>query len=384
MNRYLKPLIVLFTLIVVLFSLNGNVMGVFNDPETSQDNGVRAYTPRVWAQTSEDDFTTNTTQNDLVASIHPGQVEMSTSPVALGSADSFAVLAGSGITISSGGQTTITGDAGTFPTTTENGFECLTLIGTNHAGDAVTQGAKDDLVNAYDDAAGRAAVTVGTELGETTKTPGVYNSVAGTFQITGALTLDAEGDPNASFIFVMATTLTTFVGSQVIMSGGAKAANVFWVVGSSATIGVGTDMKGTILASESITMNSGAVLEGRALAMNGAVTMDTNTITVPPLSGWLDSSVLDTGIDGGALEMVFWDAYRPAGTSVVILVRASDVPPINSTSGLSGAWMDLSSTSPVSLVGVSGRYVQWRVEMVTANSTVTPVLYEVRIYYRGF
>src|SRR5688572_16121858 len=118
--------------------------------------------------------------------------------VGLGTADSFAVLAGSGITNT--GPTTITGDVGTFPTPSETGFGSITLSGTNHAGDAVTQGAKSDLVAAYNDAAGRNPVTnVPVELGGSTLPEGVYTSP--TFGLTGTLTLDAKGRPEAQFIF---------------------------------------------------------------------------------------------------------------------------------------------------------------------------------------
>lgn len=197
--------------------------------------------------------------------------------VNLGTATSFAVLAGAGITNT--GPTTITGDVGTFPTTTETGFGTVTIIGTNHAGDAVTQAAKTDLVTAYNDAAGRTpATTVSGDIGGQTLTPGVYNS-SSSLGITGTLTLDAQGDPNAVFIFQIGSTLTTASGSSVVLINGAQACNVFWQVGSSATLGTGSTFQGTILALTSITATTGVVVIGRLLARNGAVTLDTNTIT---------------------------------------------------------------------------------------------------------
>jgi uncharacterized repeat protein (TIGR01451 family) len=199
-------------------------------------------------------------------------------PVNLGTATSFAVLAGSGITNT--GPTTITGDVGTFPTTTETGFGSVTLIGTNHAGDAVTQGAKTDLTTAYNDAAGRGpTIPVSGDIGGQTLVPGVYNS-ASSLGITGTLTLDAEGDPDAVFIFQMVSTLVTASGSNVNLINGAQACNVFWQVGSSATLGTGSAFRGNILALTSITATTGATVEGRLLARNGAVTLDTNTITI--------------------------------------------------------------------------------------------------------
>jgi len=196
--------------------------------------------------------------------------------VALGTAQSFAVLAGSGITNT--GPTTITGDVGTFPTTSETGFGSITLNGTNHGGDAVTQGAKNDLIAAYDDAAGRTPVTdVPVELGGSTLPAGVYRS--GTFGLTGTLTLDAEGNTDAQFIFQAGSTLITASDSRVLLLNGADPCHVVWQVGSSATFNTGTRFIGDVLAYTSITAQTGATFQGRLLARNGAVTLDTNTIT---------------------------------------------------------------------------------------------------------
>jgi len=173
--------------------------------------------------------------------------------------------------------TTINGDAGTFPTTTETGFGSVTLIGINHGGDSVTQGAKTDLVTAYNQAAATGpAIPVVADLGGQNLAPGVYNS-SSSLGLTGALTL--SGGSSDVWIFQAGSTLTTHTGSSVVLSGGAQSCNVFWQVGSSATIGTGSAFKGTILALTSITVTTGATIEGRALALNGAVTLDTNTIT---------------------------------------------------------------------------------------------------------
>jgi hypothetical protein len=226
-------------------------------------------------------------------------------PLDLGSAAPFAVLAGSGITIT--GATTIAGDIGTFPTTSITGFENVTLAGINHAGDSVTQAAKTDLLAAYNDAVGRTATTTYGpifDLGGLTLTSGVYNDPT-SFGLTGTLTLDALGDANAVWIFQAGSTLITAANSVVNLVGGAQAGNIFWQVGSSATLGTGTDFAGSILASESITLNTGAMIDGGLYALNGAVTLDNNTIAAVPEPG---SALL---LGGGLTFLAIW-RRRPA------------------------------------------------------------------------
>jgi hypothetical protein len=197
--------------------------------------------------------------------------------VGLGTAGSFAVLAGSGITNT--GPTTITGDIGTFPTATITGLTSMTVSGTNHAGDSVTQGAKTDLTTAYTTAAGEGPTTaIAADLVGQTLKPGVYNS-ASAVGLSGVLTLDAAGDPNAVWVFQAGSTLITASGSKVVMLNGAQSCHVYWQVGSSATLGTNSTFTGTILALTSISLQTGATLDGRVLARNGAVTLDTNTIT---------------------------------------------------------------------------------------------------------
>ena len=178
----------------------------------------------------------------LVTLVIAGGAQAAQPTVGLGTAASFAVLAGTGITNT--GPTTITGDVGTYPTPAETGFGSVTLHGTNHAGDAVALQAKTDLTTAYNSAAGRTPVsTVGTELGGQTLTPGVYDSAAGTFGITGTLTLNGQGQQNAVFIFKMASTLITASSSNVRFINGAQSCNVFWQVGSSATLGTSSTFR---------------------------------------------------------------------------------------------------------------------------------------------
>ncbi|MEU4411384.1 ice-binding family protein [Streptosporangium sp. NPDC023963] len=214
-------------------------------------------------------------------------------PVALGTAADFAVLGGASVTNT--GPTVVTGDLGTSPSAAVTGFPPGTLIGTLHVADATAAQAQVDQLAAYNDAAFRTPdATIPTELGGTTVTPGVYNSAAGTFQITGNVTLDAQGDPNAVFIFQAASTLITAAASTVTLTGGAQACNVFWQVGSSSTLGANTDFSGDILALTSITVGAGATVDGRTLAHNGAVTLDTNIITLSTCAGPPDRSTTTT------------------------------------------------------------------------------------------
>jgi hypothetical protein len=200
-------------------------------------------------------------------------------PVALGADATFAVLAAT--TVTTIPTTTINGDLGVSPGNTVSGAPIVN--GTTHLGDPIAAQAQLDLTTAYNDAAGRTvnAITVAGNLGGQTLAPGLYKSATSLELSSGDLTLDAQGDPNAVWIFQMGSTLVTTVGRQVILRDGAQAANIFWQVGSSATIGANSLFKGTIMADQSITMNTGAILDGRALARNGAVALDANTITVP-------------------------------------------------------------------------------------------------------
>jgi hypothetical protein len=198
--------------------------------------------------------------------------------VPLGTAESFAVLAGS--TITNTGPTTITGDVGLDPGTAVTGYDDVTHEGSLHVDDDVALQAKTDLDTAYTNAAGQTPATeIPTELGGTTLKAGIYDSAAGTFGVTGTLTLDGEGDPDAVFIFQMASTLTTASASNVALINGADLCNVYWQVGSSATLGSNSAFVGTIMADQSITLDTGATVQGRVLARSGAVTLDTNTIT---------------------------------------------------------------------------------------------------------
>ena len=162
----------------------------------------------------------------------------------------------------------------------ESGFGTVVLVGTNHNNDPSTTAALADLDIAYTDGQTRPADDVlAAELGSTTVLPGVHSSVSGAFQINGTVTLDAAGDSSAVFILKMASTLVTGSGSMVSLSRGAHASNVFWVVGSSATLGQNSTLEGSILALTAITFGNAATVNGRSLAHDAAVTLDASTVS---------------------------------------------------------------------------------------------------------
>ncbi|MFA5993897.1 MAG: ice-binding family protein [Parcubacteria group bacterium] len=194
-------------------------------------------------------------------------------------AGNFVVLGGS--TVTNTGSSVLTGDLGVSAGSAITGFPPGTTSGTTHSNDAVAIQAQVDLTAAYTNASGQACDhnLTGQDLGGKIITPGVY-CFDSSAQLTGTLTLDGGGDLDAVFIFKMGSTLTTASGSKVSLINSAQSCHVFWQVGSSATLGTTTNFKGNILALTSITMNTGATIKnGRALARNGAVTLDANTIT---------------------------------------------------------------------------------------------------------
>jgi hypothetical protein len=204
-------------------------------------------------------------------------------PVFLGSAGTFATLAYAGVTNT--GNSVVVGDLGTYPIASCTGLPtpCTgngpgQVNGTIYAADVVAQHAQASLLIAYNDAKGRTtnAIGVAGDLGGRTLTPGLYKSTS-SLALTGTVTLHGAG----VYIFQIASALTVSNGGTVVLSGGATADNVFWQVGSSATLGTTANFAGTIMALASVTLGSGARLNGRALALNGDVTLIDNSVTIP-------------------------------------------------------------------------------------------------------
>jgi hypothetical protein len=199
----------------------------------------------------------------------------------LGSAASFVALASS--TLTNTGPGVFVGDVGVSPGTSVTGFPPGTVRnGTIYEGGPVPAQAQIDANSAYNNLAGQTCNVdlTGQDLGGMTLTPDVY-CFDTSAQLTGDLVLDAQGDPLAVWVFQMGSTLTTASASTVAVINGGQAVNVFWQVGSSATVGTGTRFNGNILADANITLDTGASLIGRALALNGAVTFDTNGTPFP-------------------------------------------------------------------------------------------------------
>ena len=194
----------------------------------------------------------------------------------LGTAGSYSVLGGASVTNT--GSSVLALDVGVSPGTAISGFPPGLSNGTTHAGDAHALQAQSDLVIAYDAAAGQAPdANIDGDIGGRTLVPGVYKG-ASSIGLTGPLTLDAEGDPNAVFVFQIGSALTTATSSSVELINGAQGCNIFWQIGSSATLGTQTAFVGNILALTSISANTGATVDGRLLARNGSVTLDSNTV----------------------------------------------------------------------------------------------------------
>ena len=243
-------LLLLVCTLVLLLAYGGVTSGYFSDTETSTDNVLR----------------------------------VKNAPL-LGAADSFLILAGSTITNTNSttvGSAAAPGDIGLHPGTDVSGYDLIEHYGYLYVNDTVAAQAKIDLTTAYNDAVARTSPfppVTGDTLGGKTLVPGVYDG--GALDLTGTLILDGGGDTEAVWIIRATTTLITAASSHVVLNGGARATNVYWAVGSSATLGASSTFKGNIMALTSITVGALAEIDGRALAQEGAVTLDSDTITKP-------------------------------------------------------------------------------------------------------
>jgi Ice-binding-like len=198
----------------------------------------------------------------------------------LASAAAYSVLGGS--TVTNTGSSVLSGDLGVSPGTAITGFSTATVGGATHAGDAQAAQAQADLTAAYTTTAGLTPTqtSLGSALVGGVHDPGVYNA-SSALDLSGAVTLDGQGDPNSVFVFQVGAGFTTASSASILLIGAAQACNVFWQVGTSATLGTNTTFVGTIMALTSITLDTGATVQGRALARNGAVTLDDNVFTTP-------------------------------------------------------------------------------------------------------
>ena len=242
-----------------------------------------------------------------------GTVLAATDP-GLGTALSFAALGGS--TVTNTGPSVITGDLGVWPGSSVTGFPPGVLNGTQHLTDAVALQAQSDLTTAYNAAAAQPPTQdlTGQDLGGKVLIPGVYR-FSSSAQLTGALTLDGQGAKNSIFIFQIGSTLTTASASTVSVINGASACDVWWQIGSSATLGTTTTLRGNLMALTSITLTTGAnIPAGRALARNGALTMDTNTISAPTSCGVTSSSGVPASPSPGSEPTVASSGTPSPGT----------------------------------------------------------------------
>ena len=273
--------------------------------------------------------------------------------VGLGTATSFGVLAGT--TVTNTGPSIISGDLGVSPGTAVTGFPPgLVINGSQHTADAVALRAKSDLTTGYNDAAGRTPATaVSSDLGGQTMAPGVYTA-ASALGLTGTVTLDAQNDPNAVFIFQAGSTLITASNSTVNLINGASPCNVFWQVGSSATLGTNTTFVGSILALSSTTVRTGTTVTGRVLARNGQVSLDTNTITRPtcttPRTTPTSPGVGGPGVGGPGVGGPGVAGTGVAGTGVGGPGVGAVIPAGHQQTGAGGA----SHSSNSALVAVGG------------------------------
>ncbi len=259
-------------------------------------------------------------------------VALAATAVQLGTADSFAVLGAS--TVTNTGSTVVNGGLGLSPGTSVTGFPPGMVNGTQHITNATAAQAQADLVTAYNAASGQTVgvTMVSGDLGGQTLLPGLYKS-ASAVGLTGTLTLNGQGNQDSVFIFQVGSALTTASASRVNLINGAQACNVFWQIGSSATLGTNSTFVGTILALASVTVNTGASVSGRVLARTGAVTLDTSPISRPTCAA---PAVVSVPVTPTSTPIIFVSATSTpivvppiiAPTTIVPMVLVSPVPTV--------------------------------------------------------
>jgi hypothetical protein len=243
----------------------------------------------------------------------------------------------------------------------------VVITGTIHAADAVAAQAQADLTTAYDDAAGRApTASIAGDLGGLTLLPGVYKA-SSSIGLTGTVTLDAQGDPNAVFVFQIGSTLTTASASVVSLINSAAACNVFWQVGSSATLGTGSTMSGSILALTSITATTDVTVDGRLLARNGAVTLDANAITdstcAPPEETTTTTTTTTTAAVGPTTTVAPQTTTPDSSTTTAVSTTVAETPTTLSggsttTTSPGGATTFLARTgTPLNVLVAAGLFI---------------------------
>lgn len=251
----------------------------------------------------------------LLCLLAPALAQAQVAP-ALGAARPYAVLGGS--TVTNTGSSVVAADLGVSPGSAVTGFPPgIVLSGSIHAADANAAAAQAANTAAFLNLSGQATTVdlTGLDLGGLTLVSGVYN-FATSAQLTGTLTLNAAGNPNAVFIFKIGSTLTTASNSRVQIINGGSSCNVFWRVGSSATLGTTTSFLGNVLALTSITLNTGASIGGRALAQNGAVTLDTNAVNATACTGAVACPVITLSpavLPGGTIGVPYNQTITASG-----------------------------------------------------------------------
>jgi hypothetical protein len=295
----------------------------------------------------------------------------------LGQAESFAVLGATAVTNT--GATVINGDVGIWPNTASSitGFPPGVVNGTVHAGDAVALQAQSDLITAYNFVAGQSCDEdlTGQDLGGMVLVPGVY-CFSDEAQLTGTLTLDSLGDGAAVFVFQIGSTLTTASNSRVELVNGGSQCNIFWQVGSSATLGTTSLVEGNILALASITATTGSSITGRALAREGAVTLDSNSVTV--CAGCPIITIAPATLPNGGLGVAYSQMVSATqGTSpYTYSIASGSLPPgllmSSATGEISGIPSATGSfTFTVSVVDFTGCFGE-RVYTIVINDLACP------------